>query len=369
MAGTTSIENIIGLAPLTQALRATTSGIPDPFPAEFSAVKPSNRILGDRAKWTRIIGARTTAKLAAHGAPGRRVPLMPVSQVPVRMLYTAMEFQIDVNMLARLQAFEKYVQDEGIDFLRYNIEEIGKRMANTRIVCKASMLRFGAIYWDSDGNILPSSSGAAFSYSCNVPANNQNQLNGIIAAPWSLSNTDIMGHIRRLKQQSAQDTGLVPQHVMYGLNIPYYFQTNATLQAYLSRNSSWRDTLVDTGDIPANFGGIKRWTNVSHAFFEDQNGTNQTLWDSDLCVFTPEMGSPDKMDWWAMMEGSAAALRGFGAHADPMSALANCKQEYGQSGWSLPTLAPPLAVTCYFQDSFLTVIKNEKAVYQAEVSF
>ena len=366
---TAALEDIIGITPLTEALRATTSGIPDPFPPEFSVVKPSNRILGDRAKYTRINGARTTAKLAAYGAPGRRVPLQPISQVPFRMLFVAMEINIDANMLNKLQAFEQYVQDEGLDWLAYQISEVAKRMVNTRIVAKASMLRYGVIYWDADGNILPSAGGAAFSFSANIPANNQNQLNGIIAAPWPLANTDILGHIRKLKQQSAQDTGLRPEHCMYGLNIPLYFQTNATLQAYLARNPNWRDTLVDTGDIPGNFAGIKRWTNVSHAFFEDQNGTNQLLWDDDLCVFTPEMNQPDKMDWWGMYEGSAAVLNGFDAYADPMGAMKNLKQEYGQSGYSVPLLTPPLGWTSFFQDCWLGAIKNEKAVYQADTTF
>lgn len=364
-----ALEDIIGIAPLTEALKATTSGVPDPFPEELKKVKPSNRILGDRAKWTRVYGARTTAKLAAYGAPGRRVPLQPISSQTVRMLYIAMEFAIDVNMLARLQSFEQYAQDEGMDFLAYNIGELGKRMANTRVVVLSSMLQYGAVYWDSDGNILPTSAGAANTYSAQVPANNQNQLNGIISASWALPNTDILGQIRALKQRAAQDTGLMPAHALYGLNIPYYLQTNATLQAYFVRNPGWRDTLVDTGDIPANFGGIKRWTNVSHAFFEDQNGTNQLLWSNDAVTFTPEMATPDKMDWWAMMEGSSACLTGFDAHADAIGALRNCEQRYGQSGWALPRLTPPLAVDVYLQDSFLPAIRSEKAPYLAVVAF
>ena len=366
---TKALEDIIGIAPLTEALRATTSGIPDPFPAEFSAVKPQNRILGNKAKWTRINGARTTAPLAAYGAAGKRVPLQPIAMQTVTMLYLAMEFQIDVNVLNRLQAFEQYVQDEGVDFIAYNLQELGKRMANTRIVAKASMLRYGAIYWDANGNILPSSSGASFTHSSQVPATHKDQLNGIISAPWSLSNTDILGQIRVLKQQAARETGLKPNHAMYGLNIPYYFQTNSTLQPYLARNPGFRDQLVDSGDVPAKFGGIERWDNVSEAFFEDADGTNQALWDNDLVVFTPGIGAPDKMDWYGMFEGSAAVLQGFDAHADAIGALKNCKQEYGQSGWALPTLAPPLAVTVYLQDVFMSVIRNEKAPWMADVVF
>lgn len=369
MAGTASLEQIIGITPLTEALRTTTSGIPDPFPAEFAAVKPSNRILGDRAKWTEIQGARTTAKLAAYGAPGRRVPLQPIATRPVRMLFIAMEIQIDANLLNRLQSFEQYVQDEGVDWLRYQMDEVAKRMANTRIVTKASMLRYGAIYWDADGNILPSSSGAIYTHSAQVPANNQTQLNGIISAPWSLTNTDIFAQLRALRQQSAKDTGLKPDHCMHGINIPAYMQVNTTLQSYFTRNAGFRDTLVETGTIPANFGGVKQWTDVSHAFFEDQNGVNQELWDGDLCVFTPPIGAPDKMDWWAMMEGSAAVLNGFDAYSDPQGAMKNLRQEFGQSGYSIPTMAPPLGWTSYFQDCFLGAIRNGKAIYQADTVF
>src|ERR1051325_5090569 len=119
-----ALEDIIGITPLTKALRATTSGIPNPFPAEFSTVNPRNRVLGDRAKWIRIYGARTTAKVARSGAPGRRVPLQPISTQPTRMLFTALEFQIDANLLNKLQSFDAYTQDEGIDWLGYQFREL-----------------------------------------------------------------------------------------------------------------------------------------------------------------------------------------------------------------------------------------------------
>lgn len=372
MAGSASIDDVIGIVPLTEALRTQTSGIPNPFPAEFATVKPSNRILGDRARYIRIKGARTTAKIAAYGAPGRRVPLQPLEPQTVRMLFLSMEFLLDANMLNRLQAFLQggaYQQDEGMDFLQYQIEEVGKRMANTRIVCMASMLRYGAIYWDSDGNVLPSSSGASTTYSAQVAATHQSQLNGIISQSWALTNTDIMAQLRVLNQSSVQATGLQMQHAMIGLNIPTYFQTNVTLQPYLARHQNFRDTLVDTNMVPANFADIKSWVNVSHAFFEDASGTNQLLWDNDLIVFTPDMSPGNKMDWWAMYEGSAAVLSGVDAYSDPMAALAACKQEYGQSGYSMPTFQSPLGVNVFMQDVFFPGIKNENAIYQADVAF
>ncbi len=370
MAGTIALEDVLGVAPLTEALRVTTSGIPDPLPAELSVVKPQNRFLGDRARYRRIQGARTTAKLAAYGAAGRRVPLQPIGQQDVRMLFISMEFFIDVNMLNRLTSFESYNQDEGLDFVREQIAQLGKRIKNTEIVCKTSMLRYGAIYWDADGNILPSASGASYTISAQVPGTHQNQINGIISTSWALVNTDIFGQIRAIQFDSIEATGMRQKNAGYGINIPKYFQTNSTLQSYFVRNAGFRDKLVETGEIPEGFGGIKNWWPAWEAFFEDQNGTNQALWDGDLVVMTPDMGGPEaKMDWWAMMHGSAAVLRDLGAHADALGALKNCPQEYGESGWAIPTFTAPIGVQVTLQHCFLPIIKSEKAPYQIDTVF
>lgn len=368
MAGTISLDSIIGAPPITALLRATTSGIPNPFPPEFSAVDPRNRFLGDRAVYRRIYGARTTVPVAAWGSAGRRVPLQPLAEQNVRMLYIALEFFIDCNQLARLTSFDSREQDKGIDWVRYQVEEEAKRMKNTEIVCLASMLRFGAIYWDGQGNILPSSSGAVFTTGAQVLATHQNQLNGIIAAPWSLPNTDIFAHLRSLDQQSVQDSGLEVNNVLYGKAIPTNFQLNTTLQSYFVRNAGFRDKLVESGMIPDGFGG-KKWRPCWKAFFVDQNGTNQLLWDDNLCVFHPDLGAPKDMQWWAHMQGSSAVLRGVDAFGDPMAAIANCPQEYGESGWSMPTFTAPLGVTVVLQNCFLPALKNELAIYQATTSY
>jgi len=372
--GSVELEAILGITPLTEVLRATTSGIPDPFPPEFAMVKPANRVLGDRAKWIRIYGARTTAKLGVYGTEGRRVPLQPIATQPVRCFYVPLQFQIDMLMLAKLQSFTKYEQDEGVEWVGYQLQELAKRIGNTRIVAKASMLANATVYWDGDGNILPSSSGAVYSLPISVPASNLNQLNGIITQSWAITNTDILSNIRYLHRQSKQDTGLKISTALYGINIPTYFQVNTTLSGYLARNPGWRDTLVDTGDVPRNFGGIDRWVNVSDAFFEDQNGTNQLLWGNDAITFCPSINTPDKMDWWATFEGSIAVPKSFDVQQTPEAALKNFRWEYGQSSFAVPnvwgvTPGAQMGVTVYVQDVHLPAIRNEKGVYMATVVF
>src|ERR1051325_3164987 len=112
-----SLEQVLGFMPLTEALRATSSGIPNPFPPEFFAVNPSNRVLGDKANYVRITGERRASKLAKYGSPARRRALRDIGEQPVRCLSTAEMIQIDPVVLQQLRSYQEYEQDKGMDWL------------------------------------------------------------------------------------------------------------------------------------------------------------------------------------------------------------------------------------------------------------
>lgn len=363
-----SLEQIFGWMPLTESLRATSSGVPNPFPAELFNVKPQNRILGDRGKYIRISGERRTAPLAKYGAPARRHSFRDVGEQDVRMMHSAFSFPISMVMLAKLRAFEQYTQDEGMDFIRYQIDAAAKLHMNTRIITAASVLRYGAIYWDNEGNLLPSSSGAYETYSFNVPATHQNQCNGNVPSSWALANTDIPGSIRNLRQYAAEETGLPLDTCLYGKEVPTFMSQNNYVQSYLSRNAIMNERFTTSGEIPDGLFGIKRWIPVYTTFFEDQNGNNQLIWDDSLCVFMPDLSQPDKMDWWAMFEGSYPCPRSLEVQRDAIAALNNFEIVYGMGAYTAVDLRPPSLEVTHF-DTWLPGLRNEKAIFQAEVAF
>ena len=49
-----SLQQILGWAPLTETLRTTSQGVPNPFPKELFSVSNGNRVLGDRARSTHL---------------------------------------------------------------------------------------------------------------------------------------------------------------------------------------------------------------------------------------------------------------------------------------------------------------------------
>ncbi len=363
-----ALQDVLGFLPLTETLRTLASGVPDPFPPEFSQVLPQHRIIGDKAKYIRISGERRTSKLAKYGSPARRRTLRDVGDATVKCLHTFEEYQIDPTILMSLRSFEQYEQDKGLDWLRYQNEEAAKRYQNTRTIGKASVLANGALYWDVDGNLLPSSSNAFETYSFGVPATHQNQINGNITVSWASHTADILGDIRRVKQYSRQETGLEIEAALYGINVPKYIQQNDYSSAYLSRNATMNEKMMISGEIPDGFGDIKKWYPVYNTFYEsDDAGTVSTIWNNDMVCFVPNVTQPDKMTWWAQFEGSFPV---------PISidvlpggdAMNNFRIEYGMFAYALPSANPP-GFTVFHGDTELPAIRNEKAIYQAIVAF
>lgn len=365
-----ALESIIGHAPLTESLRATSSGVPNPFPPELFTVSPRNRVLGDRAKYIRITGERRTAKRVVYGAPGKRRALRDVGEQGVRCFHNSESFALDMTILQKLQAFEQYTQDEGMDFLAYQIQEAAKRQQNTRVITTGSILRHGAVYWDSEGNLLPTSSGADASYTIDfgVPASHKDQINGIVTAPWSLVNTDIPGHIRAIKNYARQETGLELTAALYGKNISKYIMQNNLCQAFMSRNDSRNEKFLATGEISSGLFDIADWRPVYSSFYEKDDGTIAEVWDDDLIVFLPEISQPDKMNWWAMYEGSYPVPRSLDVQRDPMSAIRNFEIVYGQGSYATITVTPP-GVDVHDFDTFLPAIRNEKATFHVDTAF
>lgn len=366
-----ALQDILGHMPLTKALRTKASGVPNPFPDEFFQVEEGNRVIGDRAKYIRISGERRTSKRGKYGAPAVRRSLRDIGDQAVRMLHNYESFPIDFTVMQQLRAFEQYTQDQGMDWVRYQLDEAAKRQQNTRTIMVGSVLRHGAIYWDSNGNLLPNSSGADsnLTVSFSIPATHQNQINGIVTIPWSLPNADIPLDIDNIRQFSLQETGLEINAALYGINVASYIRRNNFAQAFMSRNSEWNGQFLRTNEIPDGLFGIKKWIPVWKSFFEtDDNGTIAEVWDDDLVVFMPNVDQPDKMTWYSMYEGSFPVPKTIDVQKASVSAATNYSLEYGMFSYGMSTISPP-GHEIYYGDTFLPAIKNEKAIFQVDTTF
>ena len=290
-----------------------------------------------------------------------------VSKQPVTLIHSFENFNHDPNLLAILKSTTGATQKRGAEIVGKKIQEFTQRFINLRRAAWFSALSLGAIYLDGDGNLLPSSSGAVVSIDFSVPSGNKAQLDwdgggAIIGASWATAATDIIGDLRELKLASIALTGYKLKYALYGSNIPGYFAANTTLKEYLARNASGNASLLK-GEVPNGLMGLE-WIDAQHAFFEDQDGTNQFYWGGNTIVFMPD---PVDLGWWGLIEGSYNVPSDVGKlHADAMAALNALRETYGMFGYA-KVGHDPVGITQYGGDTFLPVISVPNSVFIADV--
>jgi hypothetical protein len=239
---------------------------------------------------------------------------------------------------------------------------------NLRVAAVLAALIQGVIYFDADGNLLASATGAKLTVDMQIPAGHKTQLNvfgtgNIISASWATAATDIIVQIKNLKKAARKETGYPLAHAFYGENVLDYFLTNTKLKELINRNASYQ-TAFSKGEIADGFLGLKWWP-IEQAFFKDQDGSYQDLAAATQIVFTPE---PDN-SWWELMEGSYVIPTSLGNLASDMnSALSNLTEVTGMFSYA-KVLDDPATIKQLAGDTFLPVVKVPKAVYNATVAF
>jgi hypothetical protein len=234
---------------------------------------------------------------------------------------------------------------------------------NLRLACIYSMLGLAKIYWDKNGNLLPSSSNATLTIDYGLPANNANQLNGLLTVGWENASADIPGDCRKIKDQSLRDTGYPLKYAFYGKNVPSYLAQNTEVQAYLSRNPATHQKFLDTGELPDLF-GYQWWPVHQGSFYEDNSGVIQELFGADQVTFTPDITA----ETYELMEGTYMVPTTFNAFDSLTGALASMTQVRGMFSYAVP-VHNPVTVELFYGDVFLPIWKVTNNWYQATVNF
>lgn len=356
-----TVEQILGYVYLTGLIQAVKTGIPDVLPKQFQTVKKTT--IGDAGRYTQVSGTRATARQAMYGSAAVKRALKGISSKDVKLLHSFEQIEMNPLILQWLREYDNYnLQQMGMQEVDRQQSEFRAYFDNLRLAAVLSMLANGKIWFDANGNLLPSSSSAQVTIDYGVSANNQSQLNGIITASWALANTDIPLQLRNLKKRSLQQTGYELKYLYYGTNIPSYLTTNNYVIDYLARNPVMQTKYLETAEIPDGLFGFT-WVPVYKSFFEDSAGTNQEFFGADALIATPEIDQ----SVYELMEGTYMVPSTFNATSDMASALGTLKQVVGMFSYAVPIHNPPTA-QMFMGDTFLPVWKVPDAIYQADVT-
>lgn len=330
-----SLAEMLHWRALTKVVRTPVDGVPNILPPAF--LNLTAQTPGNKFQWDILASTRQTAKGVQPGAPSVRRQLQTIGQNGATIPRFAEHIEIMGERLTALRGMgTEQRQQKGAEWVDYQVAEAGRRFMNTRISLVMSALVKGKIWLKGDGSggfdILPSDSGADITIDLKVPSNNTGDLNGVIAASWATSGTDIIDHIQGVQDASIRASGLPIRHVLYGKNIRNYILENDHADKLLKTDSQLANALKQ-GGIPDGFGDQQlQWHPLQRSFFADADGTNQD-WAStgDELIFLPE---PTR-DWYELMEGSELLPSGtLGSFGDASDALGATEEVFGRGAYA-----------------------------------
>jgi hypothetical protein len=350
-----SIIDILGYRNISESIVKVETGIPDRLPPAFTSVK--EEVTGDTTTWVTFRGQRQLARRGEYGSPSRSRTLRPIGEQSAKCLHFPEHIFIRPELHQRLRnpndlLVQKLVREE---LARHGADH-RQLFDNTRVASITMMLSKGKIWFDSDGAVLPSSSGADLTVDYAVPAGNRDQVSGIIDQGWDDPDAPIIQHITDIDVRNKQATGRNIKHAFYGKNIARYLFQNNTLKAYWQFNPKMYESFSATpGAVPQGFAGLQ-WHFMGDVFFDDATETTQAYWDDDQVTFTPEIDR----NVYTLFEGSTTAPV-YGAPAiagDLLGAVTNFQEVFGMGGYCVPQV-DPVGLKYVMFDTFFPAWKNE----------
>lgn len=358
-----SLNEVLGWKALTGVIQDTRGGVPAEWllPAFLTMTKP---VKGASASYTKISSSRKTARAVHRGSPSKARDLTGVSEVPVN-LWHSYEHHVHRNEI--FDAIRNYDNPEAQAMGQAEIDrktrEHKQIFDNTRVSMIASIFRYGAIYFDGDGDLLPSASGAVLTIDYGVPAANKNQLGGIIATKWATTSADIIGQIKALKVAAMKTSGYPLKYAHYGSSILNRLMLNDALKNYIAGNPAYGQSFTNL-EIPPGFLGLT-WIPNESAFYEDADGTNRDWFQDEDVIFTPEPSA----DWWEILEGTFPVPTSLGnVGGDATAMLTNLRDVNGKFSYAKLVDEPP-GIKHFMGTTELPVLKVPSAIYIADVDF
>lgn len=362
-----ALADILGWRNISTSIQKVESGIPDPCPAELGTL--TEDVLGDRTTWVTFYGQRKTARRGEYGSPSRPRAQQQIGDQSVALLHFPEHIKIEQELLLRLRnPNDLLAQVKAQEIIGRAGADFRTLFDNTRVLAKIMMISKGVTYFDSQGNILPTSSGAAFTLDYNIPANNKNQLNGLIGTTWANAASTPWQDIEKLRIRMRQTTGHELEHACYGQNIPLYLYNNTSGVKFWQFNKQLYDQFqANPGIIPDGTFGVRKWHRMGDSFYDDANGTTQgTIWGADQITFLPTL----TRNVYSLFQGSLLApTSGMPMVAGTLeAALAATEVITGFGGYALPE-ADPVGVKLVYFDTVLPWWKQPLDMYLATVAF
>ena len=358
-----TIEEIIGFEAMLGLVEEIANGVPKVrLPEGLFTLTESME--ANRGRFVTSKGTRQTSKVIRFGAKTEARERQDLGERQITLLHSGEHINHNQEVLMMLRDFDNpRRQDRGRQEVDRQTATFLKRFENLRIASVHSALSTGRINIDIDDNLIPTTSGAAITIDYLVPADHRDQLGGILGTSWADAGAPILEDMEAIQEKSAEDTGLVLEHAIYGKNLLTNLANNTSIKNLLSSDSALASAFGKL-TIPNGFLEMTWWP-ASRAMYAQADGTLHKWFNPDAVVLIPE----PTPDWYAMMEGSELIPTNLGnVSADAAGALDDLEEVQGMFSYA-HTSNDPVGVKHLAGDNQLPVIKIPGATFILDTEF
>lgn len=360
-----NIQELFSFTPLMEMVNEIEPGLPELVDKQFWTLKQN--VVGNTLAIPLGVGARNLPKLSPYMGVAKQAQKYDLSMKNAVCLHFHESMEFSQELIQMWRSFADYgVQTpRAIDIVEYQTRNFKQKFDNMRNAAVMSMLaRDGNLYFDVNGNLLPTSSGATTTFSNQVPAGNSGNP-GSIFSTWN-SSADIPTQVLNFLSYAQRQTGKKITTAYYGKGVSGRLATNTNFQTYLARNygdSGYNAQYVKTGQIADGVLGLK-WVPVQDSYFVDQTDTAQEFFRTDYITFAPDLKNN-----YAFLEGTNpvhpdANMVNVGGDA---TALLRGLKEISGIGSYAKCSVNPLQLQQFMFDTFAPVILTPNSWYWVNV--
>jgi len=325
---------------------------------------------GDTIEMVVYAGEREAAPVNSKGAAARTLDMRAANKQYFTPIHAYNEVTVPMASVEYLRNEDSpQIQDRGMQELRRQMELFGRRHRMLRSAALAKALVDGIIYFDKDGGILESSSGAYYTVDLQVGATHKSKLahasnsgSDIIGTSWDSAGASILTDLEQITEAAEYDMVPPPRHVWLHTTAKSWIRANTELKSFLVLNSdraenslqSFNDTLI-VGDYTFHF--------YAGTYVGADGSTVRPLIPKTQAIITPDLG-----EWFRHYETGETVPTGEGVASTFEEAMSKTQKVFGDFAY-LRVDDNPVKVTMRMGMNFLYAFADPNAVWMPLVKY
>lgn len=323
----------------------------------------------DQVEFIKLGRVKDPAPINFRGQPARVLQPTGKSKAELAMLNSFNVISLSMDVMQMLREPDQHIlQQRGRTEIAQQFEDFGTRHRVLKQVYVAKSFLGGAIYFNAEGEILESSSGAAITVQTGVPAINLGQLDkadfgtgsgDIVATAWDQAGAKILTQLEDLAEATEYQNTEPLRHIWLHRSNKKWLRENTEILAFYGAGQERldKDLLSDTFEI-GNF--------TFHFYggtYTAADGTTKPFIPKDQAIITPDPGG-----WLAQGVGLQLIPTTLDIRGTVEEAVASWQEHWGDFAYLLCD-HNPASLNMYMGFNWLFGFRNPASVFAPTVDF